>query len=96
MLALVFKVFVEPFEEISFNDGLIEFFLESDQLLFKFIILSDKFFEFVLIDVEVVSTFEIENLLFKLMIFLAQVLNGIIDGFQIIGRRTLVRTFSIV
>jgi hypothetical protein len=64
--------------------------------LFEFIILSDKFFEFVFIDAEVVTTFKISKLLLEFMIFLAQVLDFLIEGLQISGRTTLVGTFSVV
>jgi hypothetical protein len=96
LFALIFEVFIESLEKISLDDGLIEFFFEANELLFDFIILSDKFFEFVFVDVEVVTTFKIGKLLFEFMIFLAQVLDFLIECLQIGGRTTLVGTFSVV
>ncbi len=90
LFALGLEVFVEPFEEVSLNDGFVEFFLECDDLLLEAVIIGDKLLEFVSIDAKVVTALQINQLLLELMIFFAQVLNRIIEIFQIMRRLTVI------
>ena len=75
-LALIFQIFVEPFEEVAFDEGLVEFFAGLLELISEEVGLPDDIFKFLFVDFETVGDLKIDHSLPEFGIFLFEFADG--------------------